>query len=60
MRIVEAVHVLGMIREECKKEHLDTEAEACDLAIKILKYWGMNRAYIHDLEFVADSQDAVQ
>lgn len=50
MKVIEAVHILEMIRQECKKEHMDSEAEACALAIKVLNFWGLNVKYIQELE----------
>lgn len=50
MKVVEAMHILGMIQKECEKEHMDSEAEACKLAIKVLNFWGLNVKYILDLE----------
>lgn len=52
MKVIEAVHILGMIQKECEKEHMDSEAEACELAIKVLNFWGLNVKYILDLEKV--------
>ena len=50
MKVIEAVHILGMIQKECEKEHMDSEAEACKLAIKVLNFWELNVKYIRDLE----------
>lgn len=50
MKVVEAMHVLKMFQESCEKEHMDSEAEACELAIKVLNFWGLNVRYIQDLE----------
>ena len=54
MKVIEAVHILGMIQKECEKEHMDSEAEACELAIKVLNFWGLNVKYIQDLERQGD------
>ena len=50
MKVIEAVHILGMIQRECEKNHMDSEAKACELAIKVLNFWGLNVKYIQDLE----------
>lgn len=50
MKVIEAVHILGMIQQECEKDHMNSAAEACELAIKVLNFWGLNVRYIQDLE----------
>lgn len=50
MKVCEAVHILGIIKDECEKDHLDSEAEACSLAIQVLNFWNLNVKYIQDLE----------
>ena len=50
MKVIEAVHILGMIKEQCEKEHMDSEAEACNMAIQVLNFWDLNVKYIQDLE----------
>ena len=50
MKVVEAMHILGMIQKECEKEHMDSEAEALSLAIQVLNFWDLNVKYILDLE----------
>ena len=57
MKVVEAMHILGMIKDECEKDHLDSEAQACDLAIRILNFWDLNLKYIHNLEREGKSHD---
>lgn len=54
MKACEAVHILGMIQQECEKEHMESEAEACELAIKVLNFWDLNVRYIHELEHEGD------
>lgn len=50
MKVIEAVHILEMIKQECEKEHMDSEAEALNMAIQVLNFWGLNVKYILDLE----------
>ena len=50
MKALEAVHILRMIKEQCEKEHMDSEAEACNMAIQVLNFWDLNVKYIQDLE----------
>lgn len=57
MKIREAVFILKMIKDECEKDHLDSEAQACDLAIRILHFWDLNVKYIQDLEREGKSHD---
>lgn len=56
MKVCEAVYVLKMFRESCEKEHMDTEVEACDLAIRILNFWDLNVQYILSLEQEREDQ----
>ena len=56
MKVIEAVHILEMIRQECEKEHMDSEAEACELAVKVLNFWDLNVKYIQDLEQEGEQQ----
>ena len=50
MKVIEAVHILGMIQKECEKEHMDSEAEALNMAIQIMHFWDLNVKFIQDLE----------
>ena len=50
MKASEAVHILGMIREQCEQAHMDSEAEACNLAIQVLSFWDLNVKFIQSLE----------
>lgn len=50
MKVVEAIYVLNMFKESCEKEHMDTEAEALNMAIQVLNFWDLNVKYILDLE----------
>ena len=50
MKAVEAIYVLNMFKESCEKEHMDTEAEALNMAIQVLNFWDLNVKYILDLE----------
>ena len=56
MKACEAVHILGMIQQECEKEHMESEAEACELATKVLNFWDLNVRYIQDLERQGDEK----
>ena len=56
MKVIEAVHILGMIQRECEKEHMDSEAEACELAVKVLNFWDLNVKFIQDLERQGDEE----
>lgn len=56
MKASEAVHILGMIQQECEKEHMESEAEACELAIKVLNFWDLNVRYIQELERQGDEK----
>ncbi len=37
MKVLEATHILGMIKQACEANHLDTEVEALDAAISALE-----------------------
>ena len=50
MKAVEAIYILNMFKESCEKEHMDTEAEALNMAIQVLNFWDLNVKYILDLE----------
>lgn len=36
MKEVEAVHLLGMFRDECERQHMESEAAALQMAIEAL------------------------
>lgn len=38
MKVSEAVHILRMIQDECEKQHMDSEAEALQMAIKTFSW----------------------
>ena len=56
MKVSVAVHIMGMIQLDCDKEHMESEAEACELAIKVLNFWDLNVRYIQDLERQGDEK----